>query len=271
MGVVNSGNAPGLNPQTLACGPSVCSRWAAPFVGHDQDKAAAVRGQPELLEIAKSRLKAKDLSKKAGLSDGVPDSTVASHGGCGGQKSDSSGTSRSGQKGGRVEARRQQQQQARQVHWPPRTMAAMTLALSRRMTIPQPYQLERSFWYQRDTQDPAFSESQITAIAPSEHPPRLPTAVYYAASVRAVQTLHAHKPHLFQQQGPSRAGGAAANHLVQSPPGLSLEGARKAVHCMSAKYHLGGSGIFAGAAPEAVRRRPIPALALETGRNLPRV
>ena len=202
MGVVNSGNAPGLNSQTLACGPLVCSRWAAPFVGHDQDKAAAVRGQPELLEIAKSRLKAKDLSKKAGLSDGVPDSTVASHGGCGGQKSDSSGTSRSGQKGGRVEARRQQQQQARQVHWPPRTMAAMTLALSRRMTIPQPYQLELSFWHQRDTQDPVFSESQTAARAPSGHLPKLPLPISSGDVQRSIDTRTSLFVYLFNHGTP---------------------------------------------------------------------
>ena len=42
------------------------------------------------------------------------------------------------------------------------------------------------------------------------------------------------------------------------------------VRAMSAKYHLGQS-FSVGAAPEAVRGRPIPAVALETEYNLQRV
>ena len=79
---------------------------------HDQDKAAVVRGQPELLEIAKSRLKAKELSKKAGLSNGASDDTTASYGGGGGRKSDggagNNGRSRGGRKGGRGGTKRWQ-------------------------------------------------------------------------------------------------------------------------------------------------------------------
>ena len=57
-----------------------------------------MRGQPELLEIAKSHLKVKYLSKKTGQPSKVPDST---HG---------------------------DQRLARPVHWLPGRMAAMTLA-----------------------------------------------------------------------------------------------------------------------------------------------
>ena len=41
-------------------------------------------------------------------------------------------------------------------------------------------QLELSFWHLQDMQDPAFSESQTAARAPSRHPPKLPTATHCA-------------------------------------------------------------------------------------------
>ena len=82
-----------------------------------------------------------------------------------------------------------------------------------RKTGPQPYQLERSFWHRRGTQDPAFSRSQITAMAPRGHLHRLLSAVYYAASARVVQTLHTHKP----VRSNSRAHREQGRH-GQSPP-----------------------------------------------------
>ena len=42
---------------------------------HDQEKAAEVRGNPDFLEIAKSRIRAKDLTKKTGQTSSAADNT----------------------------------------------------------------------------------------------------------------------------------------------------------------------------------------------------
>ena len=61
--------------------------------GHDQEKAAEVRGNPERLEIANSRIRAKDLTQKVEQTSSTADSTH------GGQRNSTCATNRP--KGGR--------------------------------------------------------------------------------------------------------------------------------------------------------------------------
>ena len=67
--------------------------------GHNQDKATDIRGNPELLEIAKSRLKAKELTKKTAQPNSASDNTRETQ--RSNDRNSSGGRNRGGQKGGR--------------------------------------------------------------------------------------------------------------------------------------------------------------------------